>query len=126
MKYSRQREIVTNVIKNSFDHPTVDQVYEKVKKEDSNISLATVYRNLNLLVENGFVKKLSFVDGADHFEPIGKEHHHFVCKQCGKIIDLNINAQFASMDKLIEENFKSKVHSHDLIVYGICNNCLNN
>lgn len=125
MKYSRQREIVQNIIKKAHNHPTVDEVYAEVRKEDKNISLATVYRNLNLLVQCGEIKKLNFFDEENRFDPITKEHQHFVCNKCGKIIDINDNAfsKNTSIDKKIEKEYDISIDRRNVVLYGVCKNC---
>ena len=62
--------------------------YTDMPEEFPNISLGTVYRNLNLLVELGEVQKLTFGDGKDHFDADTSLHYHFVCRSCGAVIDL--------------------------------------
>ena len=68
LKYSRQRESIKASLMNRKDHPTADAVYASIREEFPNISLGTVYRNLNLLVALGEVQKLTFGDGKDHFD----------------------------------------------------------
>ena len=67
-KYSRQRESLKHCLSIRCDHPTADALYASIREEFPNISLGTVYRNLNLLVELGEIQKLSFGDGADRFD----------------------------------------------------------
>ena len=88
LKYSRQRESIKASLMNRKDHPTADAVYASIREEFPNISLGTVYRNLNLLVELGEVQKLTFGDGKDHFDADTSLHYHFVCRSCGAVIDL--------------------------------------
>ena len=90
LKYSRQRESIKACLMNRKDHPTADALYTSIREEFPNISLGTVYRNLNLLVELGEIQKFSCVDGTDHFDYITSPHYHFVCRHCGKIIDIHI------------------------------------
>ena len=68
LKYSRQRESIKTCLMNRHDHPTADTLYMSIREEYPNISLGTVYRNLNLLVELGEVRKLSCGEGADRFD----------------------------------------------------------
>ena len=70
------------------DHPTADMVYESVRMEQPNISLGTVYRNLAFLSENGQILKISTGTGPDHFDGCTNPHVHFVCRSCGKVIDM--------------------------------------
>ena len=76
LKYSRQRESIKASLMNRKDHPTADAVYASIREEFPNISLGTVYRNLNLLVELGEVQKLTFGDGKDHFDADTSLHYH--------------------------------------------------
>ena len=68
LKYSRQRESIKACLMNRHDHPTADAIYASIREEFPSISLGTVYRNLNLLVELGEARKLTFGDGKDHFD----------------------------------------------------------
>lgn len=68
LKYSRQREAIKASLMNRHDHPTADALYASIREEFPNISLGTVYRNLNLLVETGEIRKLSCGSGADHYD----------------------------------------------------------
>ena len=80
LKYSRQRESIKASLMSRKDHPTADAVYASIREEFPNISLGTVYRNLNLLVELGEAQKLAFGDGKDHFDADTSLHYHFVCR----------------------------------------------
>ena len=66
LKYSRQRESIKACLMNRHDHPTADALYASIREEFPNISLGTVYRNLNLLAETGEIRKLTCGDGAVH------------------------------------------------------------
>jgi Fur family peroxide stress response transcriptional regulator len=69
-------------------HPTADTVYSFVRAQDPNISLGTVYRNLNLLCEQGLLRKISVPDASDRFDGRCEEHYHFVCTKCAKVFDV--------------------------------------
>ena len=70
LKYSRQRESIKACLMNRHDHPTADALYASIREEYPNISLGTVYRNLNLLVETGEIQRLTCGDGADHYDGV--------------------------------------------------------
>lgn len=76
LKYSRQREAIKASLMNRCDHPTADALYASIREEFPNISLGTVYRNLNLLVETGEIRKLSCGSGADHYDGDVSPHYH--------------------------------------------------
>lgn len=88
-KYSRQRECILKNLQSRRDHPTADMVYESVQIEEPNISLGTVYRNLSFLTENGQILKISTGIGPDHFDGFTEAHNHFVCRKCGRVLDLD-------------------------------------
>ena len=90
--FSRQREAIKDYLASTTSHPTADTIYENIKKIYPNISLGTVYRNLNLLVEQGEVLKLSCDDNRDHFDATTTPHHHFFCKCCHQVSDLPLPA----------------------------------
>ena len=95
LKYSRQRESIKACLMGRKDHPTADALYTSIREQFPNISLGTVYRNLNLLVELGEIRKLSCGDGTDHFDYDTSPHYHYVCKKCGKIVDLAMETDTA-------------------------------
>ena len=78
LKYSRQRESIKACLMGRKDHPTADALYTSIREQFPNISLGTVYRNLNLLVELGEIRKLSCGDGTDHFDYDTSPHYHYV------------------------------------------------
>ena len=94
-------------------------MYEEVKKELSSISFSTVYRNLNQLVEQKMIKKIS-LDGEKYiYDNITREHAHFYCICCGMLEDLD----FYKDIKLLKKRLPYEVESIELVVKGICNNC---
>ena len=121
MKYSKQREQILNIVNNSFEHPTAYMVYEQVKKEIPNISLGTVYRNLNSLCENKLIRKLYISTGNDRFDKLDS-HFHLQCVNCHTVIDLNDDL-LNKFDKTIKDNFDFEVLSNDLVFSGICHDC---
>lgn len=88
LKYSRQREVIMDFLKTRKDHPTADIVYTNVRQQYPNISLGTVYRNLTLLADIGEIQRLRVGDGVDHFDADISPHYHFVCTECGSVVDL--------------------------------------
>ena len=122
LKYSRQRESIKSCLMERKDHPTADAVYMSIREEYPNISLGTVYRNLNLLVELGEVVKLTCGDGADHFDADTSPHYHFVCSDCGQVIDLPMQTR-EDLNRVAEEHFDGQVKNHTIYFYGTCKDC---
>lgn len=123
LKYSRQRESIKACLMGRKDHPTADALYTSIREQFPNISLGTVYRNLNLLVELGEIRKLSCGDGTDHFDYDTSPHYHYVCKKCGKILDLNMEID-GNLEAAARECQKGTVEEHTVFFYGICCDCL--
>ncbi|HBH3043835.1 TPA: transcriptional repressor, partial [Clostridioides difficile] len=88
MKFSKQRELILNEILNNPVHPTADYLYENLKKDNPNLSLGTVYRNLAQLTEHGFIRKVSIPGNPDRFDGRIDNHYHIICEVCGEIYDL--------------------------------------
>lgn len=123
LKYSRQRESIKNYLMSSKEHPTADTVYLHVKEEFPNISLGTVYRNLNLLADIGEAIKISTPDGGDRFDGEVKPHNHFYCNCCGKMIDLEMES-IDHIDEIASKNFDGLIESHSILFYGKCGDCI--
>ncbi len=123
IKYSRQREAIRNFLMTRRDHPTADVVYSSVRDEFPNISLGTVYRNLTLLADRGEISRLRLGDGADHFDADTSPHYHFVCTDCGKVIDLDLDS-IRSMDVLNGQDVDGNLIAGNVTYfYGTCSAC---
>lgn len=124
LKYSRQRESIKDFLMTTKEHPTADTVYMNVRKEYPNISLGTVYRNLTLLADMGEIVRLHLGDGTDHFDACTKPHYHFVCTECGKVSDLQLET-VDSINEIAGINFDGRIHGHVTYFYGKCGSCQN-
>ena len=122
LKFSRQREAVLNAIQSTKSHPTAEWVYENVKPEFPNISLATVYRNLNLLCDCGSAMRVHIGDGKEHFDANVENHYHFCCRDCGGVIDVSED-EIPGISKPVEDKFGFKVDTHSIVFYGLCKEC---
>ena len=122
LKYSRQRESIKNYLYGREDHPTADMVYMDVRETFPNISLGTVYRNLQLLTDLGEIQKLNVGDGVDHFDAKTFPHYHFICKECGSVIDLQME-NIDTIKDIAGVNFDGQIAGHITYFYGICGNC---
>lgn len=123
LKYSRQRESIKAFLHGRHDHPTADAVYSGIREEFPNISLGTVYRNLNLLVELGEINKVTCGDGKDHFDADTSPHYHFVCRKCGAVLDLPM-LPLSDAEAHAAASLGAQVDSHTIFFYGSCPDCL--
>ena len=125
MRYSKQREAIWNYLKDRKDHPTADMVYMDIRKTIPAISLGTVYRNIMQLKDIGKLRTVEVGDGIVHFDPDVSIHDHFICKECGEVIDLN----GIDPHKIREEaskGFSGQIDGYCTYFYGICAKCLKN
>ena len=125
IKYSRQRETILNNLIGRRDHPTADMVYGSVKQIIPNISLGTVYRNLSFLAESGQILRIQTGIGSDRFDGFIEPHSHFVCKQCGKVYDMDYVPR-ATIITEASEHVPGIISEADFQFYGTCDDCINN
>ena len=92
LKHSKQRDAIEQFLATRYDHPTAETVYMNLREEYPKLSLATVYRNLSLLAELGNIQKIPTGNGPDRFDGRPEPHNHFLCDECGSMIDLQMNS----------------------------------
>ena len=125
LKYSKQRESIKHYLMTTKEHPTADMVYMHVKKDFPNISLGTVYRNLNLLTDIGEAVKIATPDGGDRFDGRVEPHNHFLCTMCGQLLDLELDMNsIEEVNRLAAENFDGIIRSSSTLFYGECSDCI--
>ena len=124
LKYSRQREAIKEYLMSAKDHPTADTVYMHIREQNPNISLGTVYRNLNLLTELGEIKKLTCGDGSDRFDATTEQHYHVLCRSCNQVFDMDIEP-IKNINDIANNSFAGQIESHSILFYGTCSECLN-
>ncbi len=125
LKYSRQRESIKHYLMSTKEHPTADTVYIHVKKDFPNISLGTVYRNLNLLTDIGEAVKISTPDGGDRFDARVEPHNHFLCTKCGRLLDLDLDMHsIEEVNRLAAEKFDGIITFSSTLFYGECSDCI--
>lgn len=119
LKYSKQRESIKNFLVTRYDHPTAETIYLNIRREFPNISLGTVYRNLNLLAEIGEIQKLSPGIGPDRFDGNPAPHYHFICRHCGCVMDLTVSG-LDHINILAGQDFDGEIEGHITYFYGAC------
>lgn len=120
-RQTRQLQVVWEAVRDETSHPTADQIYEKVRSVLPNISLGTVYRNLQKLVAEKKLLVLT-VERAQHFDPLMEGHQHFICQNCARVYDVFVGAREEIVSpSLYGEGFT--VTSHQLAFYGTCGTC---
>lgn len=122
LKRSKQREAIKSFLMTRKDHPTADVVYSHVREEFPNISLGTVYRNLTLLSDIGEILRIRVGDGVDHFDATVVPHYHFICQECGEVIDLDLDS-LNEINEIANAKFDGRIHGHVTYFYGTCPKC---
>ena len=121
-RFTKQRKAVWIELENSDDHHDADKIYENIKSKDVSVSRATVYRTLDVLAKNKFIRKLDVGDGRIRYEAkISKDHHdHMICLETGKIIEF-FDEDLENLQDKIAKKFGYKVirHTHQLFVKPI-------
>jgi Fur family transcriptional regulator, peroxide stress response regulator len=121
-KRSKQKETILKVLHNTSLHPSADWVYDQVRREIPNVSLATIYRNLRLLKEAGYIQKVDLSSEQGRFDGNTGDHYHLRCKKCGLIIDLDEPVR-RSIEARVARKTGFKVTGHRLEVMGLCPEC---
>ena len=124
MNYSRQREIILDTLTRNAVHPTAETLYNIIKKEDpdTNIGIATVYRNLSKLADSGIIKRIEGLENSEHFDHNTHVHYHFLCNKCGRVYDINESVA----PNLVENTEKETgfiITDCDIAFHGICKDC---
>lgn len=122
MRYSKQRELVMQTVQDLCDHPTAEEIYDKAAQECPNLSLGTVYRNLNLLCENGQLLKVPIPGASDRFDHTLGDHAHAYCEVCGSVTDVLPQA-LPMLQEALKGGCGFQVHQMNLVLEGVCPEC---
>lgn len=123
MNYSRQRETVYDVLKSTTAHPSADWIYERCREILPNISLGTVYRNLELLVSQGKAIKVSVTQDKERYDADVSPHFHVACPLCGKVWDLSPSDDL--IERLNKECADNNYEGFSLTFRCVCEECKN-
>ena len=124
MRFSRQRELIKEIVFSTNAHPSADWVYDEVKKTFPNISLGTIYRNLKQLSKIGIIRTI--YDGSvARFDWNTTSHNHFKCIECGKITDIEIDSTSTFIKRNLDNN-SFDVHDIEITFIGTCKEHKNN
>ena len=119
VKLTDQRKIIAQVMSDSSDHPDVDELYKRVSKIDSKISIATVYRTVKLFEEMGILAKHDFKGGKARYEELSESHHdHLIDIKTGEIIEF-VDEEIEKLQKKVAEKYGYDLVDHKLELYGV-------
>ena len=124
LKTTPQRRLIFDTLIRQKGHLSSEELYEVVKRRDSSIGQATVYRTIKLLNDAGLVESLDFADGVMRYElRHGEEHHdHLICELCGKNIEI-MDPVIEKQQEKIAAQYDFALTHHKMYLYGICSKC---
>ena len=117
-----QRNLVLNAVSELKCHATADEVYEYITASNPSVSRATVYRNLNLLAEEGSILKIEVPGGAVHFDHTLRDHYHMRCVRCGRLYDVDLDTM-PDLPSHIRDSHGFDFLGCDITFKGICPEC---
>ncbi|KAA0002083.1 MAG: transcriptional repressor [Thermoplasmata archaeon] len=120
IKVTPQRLEILRYLDENRVHPTVDEIYSSLKKKNPSLSKTTVYNSLEILRRHGIIQSLTISGSESRYDFRNDVHHHFLCKKCGKIIDIDIKCP--NIGKMLKSGHKvEEVHGY---FKGICKKCM--
>jgi Fur family peroxide stress response transcriptional regulator len=122
IRMTPQRHAILHYLLSNLLHPTADSIYKALVDTFPNISVATVYNNLRLFREAGLVKELTYGDASSRFDANMEEHYHVLCRNCGRITDLD-HPTLVQVERAAAQTTGYRVDSHRLELYGVCPTC---
>ena len=121
LKATPQRLVIIESI-DKFGHINIDKLYEEVKSKFSSISLATIYKNINFMINNMLLLEVKIPNQKSVFEIVKEQHSHLVCNDCGSVVDIKIDTK--RIVDSISNDYQFKIDQSDLVFSGNCANCL--
>ena len=123
-KYSKKREAILEALKNTKEHPSAEMLYARLKPEYPDLSLGTVYRNLAIFIRGGAAVSVGTVAGQERYDADTRPHAHFICSECGRVLDVCCPC-LSALDREVEKETGGEVIGHSLSFSGVCSDCLN-
>ena len=119
VKLTDQRKIIAKVMSDSNNHPDVGELYKRVSKIDTKISIATIYRTVKLFEEVGIIAKHDFKGGKARYEELSESHHdHLIDIKTGEIIEF-VDEEIEKLQKKVAEKYGYNLVDHKLELYGV-------
>ena len=122
-KHSKKRDAILECVRSTKCHPTADWVYQQLKPEIPDLSLGTVYRNLAMFRTEGTIQSLGTVNGMERYDGTIEPHTHFICTNCGQVLDLET---VALPEEVLQQAAKAAggtIRTWQLLFNGICHDC---
>ena len=125
-KHFRKRDAILTYLQCTTSHPSAEMVYADLKQQIPDLSLGTVYRNLNLFKDQGLAISVGTVKGVERFDGNVHPHVHFICTGCDAVIDLPKLEVPQPLMKTAGQQIGGTVAQCQMTFTGLCQNCLQN
>ena len=122
-KHFRKRDAILNYLRKTTAHPSAETVYEEIRQEMPDVSLATVYRNLALFRQQGMIISLGAVKGVERFDGNTTPHVHFICSCCGRVDDLHQMQIPETLRQTAAMHTGAKIQECRMNFTGVCTEC---
>lgn len=121
-KITPQRIAIYNILKESKDHPNAEAIYKKLEPTYPTISLATIYKSLELFDQLGLIQVINIGENSFRYDCKAYSHPHLICSICHKVEDLNVD-YFKDLTETVETATNYKISKQQLSFYGVCPQC---
>ena len=125
-KHFRKRDAILTCLRQTKVHPSADWVFAQLKPEISDLSLGTVYRNLALFKEQGLILSVGTVQGVERFDGDTHPHVHFICTNCGAVLDLEGMPNLPTLRQEAENDLGGRIDGCQITFTGLCRECNQN
>jgi Fur family peroxide stress response transcriptional regulator len=123
LRMTPQREVLLRILGHIPHHPTADELYRRVRRVLPSVSAATVYRNVQTLVDAGVLSVLERAGEAIRYDPNPEDHHHFVCDRCGRVTDVYVARLDYALDTRRSALGGAEVRACAVQFHGLCARC---
>jgi Fur family transcriptional regulator, peroxide stress response regulator len=124
IRLTPQRMELLRALSETTQHPTADDLYRHVRRILPSVTPATIHRNLQELVKAGLIATLERTGGPTQYDPTVDDHHHFVCRRCGRIFDLYLSHSENRIDRQRSELGNALIDRFEILFDGTCGDCL--
>jgi Fur family transcriptional regulator, peroxide stress response regulator len=124
IRLTPQRMELLRALSETTQHPTADDLYRHVRRILPSVTPATIHRNLQELVKAGLIATLERTGGSTQYDPTVDDHHHFVCRRCGRIFDVYLSHSENRIDRQRSELGNASIDRFEILFDGTCGDCL--
>lgn len=123
-RYSKKREAIYNALAHTHEHPSAEWLYQQLKPEYPDLSLATVYRNLKELVSQGEAIVVGTLEGKERFDACHHPHAHLLCRGCGCVLDIELDRELDLRCRDTESEYQVSIDPYGVHFTGLCAHCM--